>query len=68
MVKSVKISCDWYQDLKMYQIPEKYSLSLIEEFPNISLIPVNCPGLPDYDESSRIYLVIASMKKHKKNA
>ena len=63
MVKSVKISCDWYQDLKMYQIPEKYSLSLIEEFPNISLIPVNCRDFLTMMKVLGFILVIASMKK-----
>ena len=55
MVKPLTLACDWYQDLRMYQIPEQYSSEIISEFPNILLAPVNCPGLPEYDESSQIY-------------
>lgn len=55
MVKPINLACDWYQDLKMYQIPEQYSLELVTEFPNVSLIPVNCQGFPEYEESAQIY-------------
>jgi len=55
MVKPTTLSCDWYQDLKMYQIPEALSSEIQDKFSNISLVPVNCPGLPEYDENSKIY-------------
>lgn len=55
MVNPLILSCDWYQDLKMYQIPETLISDLIKEYPNVSIVPVNCPGLPDYDENSKVY-------------
>ena len=55
MVKSTTLSCDWYENLIMYQLPQQYASEIIAEFSNISLVPVNCPGLPEYDVSSKIY-------------
>lgn len=55
MVRQLTLACDWYMHLNMYKIPKQYETEICNEFPNIKLVPVNCPNVAQYEANSNIY-------------
>lgn len=55
MVRQLTLACDWFMHLNMYQFPKQYETEICDEFPNIKIVPVNCPNFAKYEENANIY-------------
>lgn len=53
--RTVSVGCDLFLGLKMYQLPQEYKFMLSKNFPEVSILPVNCPSAEGSTEDIEIY-------------
>jgi len=56
MVRNKRFACDWFQDLKLYNLNKDNLSYLLKIFPDVEIVPVNCEGLMAVDTEAEVYI------------
>mgnify|MGYP001342333208 CR=1 FL=1 len=56
MVRKKRFACDWFQDLKLYNLDKDNLNYLLKLFPDVEIIPVNCEGIMAVDTEAEVYI------------
>lgn len=49
------VGCDLFLDLAMFRVPEHVVEKIHSRFPEVTIVPVNCPGAVEQDNEIEIY-------------